>query len=35
METRLDIQPAEAGWVKVTVPRLALWDIIVLSWERK
>ena len=26
---------AEAGWIKVTLPQLAIWDVLVLSWGRE
>ncbi|HEY3397827.1 MAG TPA: hypothetical protein VGM19_09250 [Armatimonadota bacterium] len=30
----LEATPAGDGWVKVTVPQLMVWDIIVFNWEK-
>ena len=34
METRLSVAPAEPGWIKLTVPKLAVWNIVVVPWTK-
>ncbi|MCG2661427.1 MAG: hypothetical protein L6437_14425, partial [Kiritimatiellae bacterium] len=35
METPLTVSPAEKGWIAVTVPRLAAWDVVVVNWQKE
>jgi len=35
MERKLPVASADPGWVKVTVPRLESWDILVVSWGKE
>jgi hypothetical protein len=35
MERPLEVQPGEPGWIEVTEPRLALWDVLVVSWGKE
>jgi hypothetical protein len=34
MERPLEVQPGKPGWIQLTVPRLALWDVLVVSWGK-
>lgn len=35
MEQQLTVAPAQQGWVTVTVPKLVVWDILVVRWGRE
>jgi len=35
MSEKLEVQPAEPGWIKLTVPRLESWDIVVVAWTKE
>jgi len=35
MEEKLAVQPAGAGWIKLTVPRLECWNIVVVAWTKE
>ncbi|HEY3417740.1 MAG TPA: hypothetical protein VGM23_12725 [Armatimonadota bacterium] len=35
MSKMLSPLPAGDGWIKVTVPQLAIWDIVVFHWEKE